>query len=154
MDDLGTILTLLLVVLPMAAGLIEKLLKAAGKTGAAGKMKDLAEMFDSKDSSEDGEQAAGNPHGQQPVPAGAPAGQPAPATAHSAQPAPATTHSRQAAPKPLHQMQPARPTVEKPVPNVKPKTGSPAADEAVAEKKPFIDKKKLIIYSEILKPKF
>lgn len=138
----------------MAAGLIEKLLKAAGKTGAAGKMKDLAEMFDSKDSSEDGEQAAGNPHGQQPVPAGAPAGQPAPATAHSAQPAPATTHSRQAAPKPLHQMQPARPTVEKPVPNVKPKTGSPAADEAVAEKKPFIDKKKLIIYSEILKPKF
>lgn len=154
MDDLGTILTLLLVVLPMAAGLIEKLLKAAGKTGAAGKMKDLAEMFDSKDSSEDGEQAAGNPHGQQPVPAGAPAGQPAPATVHSAQPAPATTHSRPAAPKPLHQMQPARPTVEKPVPNVKPKTGSPAADEAVAEKKPFIDKKKLIIYSEILKPKF
>lgn len=154
MDDLGTILTLLLVVLPMAAGLIEKLLKAAGKTGAAGKMKDLAEMFDSKDSSEDGEQAAGNPHGQQPVPAGAPAGQPAPATAHSAQPAPVMTHSRQAAPKPLHQMQPARPTVEKPVPNVKPKTGSPAADEAVAEKKPFIDKKKLIIYSEILKPKF
>ena len=144
MDDLGTILTLLLVVLPMAAGLIEKLLKAAGKTGAAGKMKDLAEMFDSKDSSEDGEQAAGNPHGQQPVPAGAPAGQPAPAT----------THSRQAAPKPLHQMQPARPTVEKPVPNVKPKTESPAADEEVAEKKPFIDKKKLIIYSEILKPKF
>lgn len=144
MDDLGTILTLLLVVLPMAAGLIEKLLKAAGKTGAAGKMKDLAEMFDSKDSSEDGEQAAGNPHGQQPVPAGAPAGQPAPAT----------VHSRPAAPKPLHQMQPARPTVEKPVPNVKPKTGSPAADEAVAEKKPFIDKKKLIIYSEILKPKF
>ena len=59
MDDLGTILTLLLVVLPMAAGLIEKLLKAAGKTGAAGKMKDLAEMFDSKDSSEDGGQAAG-----------------------------------------------------------------------------------------------
>ena len=154
MDDLGTILTLLLVVLPMAAGLIEKLLKAAGKTGAAGKMKDLAEMFDSKDSSEDGEQAAGNPHGQQPVPAGTPAGQPAPATAHSAQPAPVMTHSRQAAPKPLHQMQPARPTVEKPVPNVKPKTGSPAADEAVAEKKPFIDKKKLIIYSEILKPKF
>ena len=154
MDDLGTILTLLLVVLPMAAGLIEKLLKAAGKTGAAGKMKDLAEMFDSKDSSEDGEQAAGNPHGQQPVPAGAPAGQPAPATVHSAQPAPATTHSRPAAPKPLHQMQPARPTVEKPVPNVKPKTGSPAADETVAEKKPFIDKKKLIIYSEILKPKF
>ncbi len=154
MDDLGTILTLLLVVLPMAAGLIEKLLKAAGKTGAAGKMKDLAEMFDSKDSSEDGEQAAGNPHGQQPVPAGAPAGQPAPATAHSAQPAPVITHSRPAAPKPLHQMQPARPTVEKPVPNVKPKTGSPAADEAVAEKKPFIDKKKLIIYSEILKPKF
>ena len=145
MDDLGTILTLLLVVLPMAAGLIEKLLKAAGKTGAAGKMKDLAEMFDSKDSSEDGEQAAGNPHGQQPVPAGAPAGQPAPATAHSARPAPVITHSRQAAPKPLHQMQPARPTVEKPVPNVKPKTGSPAADEAVAEKKPFIDKKKLII---------
>ena len=144
----------MLVVLPMAAGLIEKLLKAAGKTGAAGKMKDLAEMFDSKDSSEDGEQAAGNPHGQQPVPAGAPAGQPAPATAHSAQPAPVMTHSRQAAPKPLHQMQPARPTVEKPVPNVKPKTGSPAADEAVAEKKPFIDKKKLIIYSEILKPKF
>ena len=138
----------------MAAGLIEKLLKAAGKTGAAGKMKDFAEMFDSKDSSEDGEQAAGNPHGQQPVPAGAPAGQPAPATVHSAQPAPATTHSRPAAPKPLHQMQPARPTVEKPVPNVKPKTGSPAADEAVAEKKPFIDKKKLIIYSEILKPKF
>ena len=128
----------------MAAGLIEKLLKAAGKTGAAGKMKDLAEMFDSKDSSDDAEQAAGNPHGQQPVPAGAPAGQPAPVT----------THSRQAAPKPLHQMQPARPTVEKPVPNVKPKTGSPAADEAVAEKKPFIDKKKLIIYSEILKPKF
>lgn len=154
MDDLGTILTLLLVVLPMAAGLIEKLLKAAGKTGAAGKMKDLAEMFDSKDSSEDGEQAAGNPHGQQPVPAGAPAGQPAPATVHSAQPAPATTHSRPAAPKPLHQMQPARPTVEKPVPNVKPKTENPAADEAVAEKKPFIDKKKLIIYSEILKPKF
>ena len=154
MDDLGTILTLLLVVLPMAAGLIEKLLKAAGKTGAAGKMKDLAEMFDSEDSSEDGEQAAGNPHGQQPVPAGAPAGQPAPATAHSAQPAPVMTHSPQAAPKPLHQMQPARPTVEKPVPNVKPKTGSPAADEAVAEKKPFIDKKKLIIYSEILKPKF
>ena len=154
MDDLGTILTLLLVVLPMAAGLIEKLLKAAGKTGAAGKMKDLAEMFDSKDSSEDGEQAAGTPHGQQPVPAGAPAGQPAPATAHSGQPAPVMTHSRQAAPKPLHQMQPARPTVEKPVPNVKPKTGSPAADEAVAEKKPFIDKKKLIIYSEILKPKF
>lgn len=154
MDDLGTILTLLLVVLPMAAGLIEKLLKAAGKTGAAGKMKDLAEMFDSKDSSEDGEQAAGNPHGQQPVPAGAPAGQPAPATAHSAQPAPVMTHSPQAAPKPLHQMQPTRPTVEKPVPNVKPKTGSPAADEAVAEKKPFIDKKKLIIYSEILKPKF
>lgn len=154
MDDLGTILTLLLVVLPMAAGLIEKLLKAAGKTGAAGKMKDLAEMFDSKDSSEDGGQAAGNPHGQQPVPAGAPAGQPAPATVHSGQPAPVMTHSRQAAPKPLHQMQPARPTVEKPVPNVKPKTGSPAADEAVAEKKPFIDKKKLIIYSEILKPKF
>lgn len=154
MDDIGTILTLLLVVLPMAAGLIEKLLKAAGKTGAAGKMKDLAEMFDSKDSSEDGEQAAGDPHGQQPVPAGAPAGQPAPATAHSAQPAPVMTHSPQAAPKPLHQMQPARPTVEKPVPNVKPKTGSPAADEAVAEKKPFIDKKKLIIYSEILKPKF
>ena len=154
MDDLGTILTLLLVVLPMAAGLIEKLLKAAGKTGAAGKMKDLAEMFDSKDSSEDGEQAAGNPHGQQPVPAGAPAGQPAPGTAHSAQPAPVMTHSPQAAPKPLHQMQPTRPTVEKPVPNVKPKTGSPAADEAVAEKKPFIDKKKLIIYSEILKPKF
>lgn len=154
MDDLGTILTLLLVVLPMAAGLIEKLLKAAGKTGAAGKMKDLAEMFDSKDSSDDAEQAAGNPHGQQPVPAGVPAGQPAPATAHSAQPAPVMTHSRQAAPKPLHQMQPARPTVEKPVPNVKPKTGSPAADEAVAEKKPFIDKKKLIIYSEILKPKF
>ena len=154
MDDLGTILTLLLVVLPMAAGLIEKLLKAAGKTGAAGKMKDLAEMFDSEDSSEDGEQAAGNPHGQQPVPAGAPAGQPAPATAHSARPAPVITHSRQAAPKPLHQMQPARPTVEQPVPNVKPKTGSPAADEAVAEKKPFIDKKKLIIYSEILKPKF
>ena len=138
----------------MAAGLIEKLLKAAGKTGAAGKMKDLAEMFDSKDSSEDGEQAAGNPHGQQPVPAGAPAGQPAPATAHSAQPAPVMTHSRQTAPKPLHQMQPARPTMEKPVPNVKPKTGSPAADEEVAEKKPFIDKKKLIIYSEILKPKF
>ena len=150
MDDLGTILTLLLVVLPMAAGLIEKLLKAAGKTGAAGKMKDLAEMFDSKDSSEDGGQAAGNPHGQQPVPAG----QPAPVTTHSRQPAPATTHSRQAAPKPLSQMQPARPTVEKPVPDVKPKTESPAADEEVAEKKPFIDKKKLIIYSEILKPKF
>ena len=140
MDDLGTILTLLLVVLPMAAGLIEKLLKAAGKTGAAGKMKDLAEMFDS--------------HGQQPVPAGAPAGQPAPVTANVGQPAPATAHAGQAAPKPQHQMQPARPTVEKPVPNVKPKTESPAADEAVAEKKPFIDKKKLIIYSEILKPKF
>lgn len=144
MDDLGTILTLLLVVLPMAAGLIEKLLKAAGKTGAAGKMKDLAEMFDSKDSSEDGEQAAGNPHGQQPVPAGAPAGQPAPVT----------THSRQAAPKPVRHVQPARPTVEKTVPDVKAKAESPAADEEVAEKKPFIDKKKLIIYSEILKPKF
>lgn len=154
MDDLGTILTLLLVVLPMAAGLIEKLLKAAGKTGAAGKMKDLAEMFDSKDSSEDGEQAAGNPHGQQPVPAGAPAGQPAPATANAGQPAPVTTHSRQAAPKPVRQVQPARPTVEKTVPDVKTKTESPAADEEVAEKKPFIDKKKLIIYSEILKPKF
>lgn len=134
----------MLVVLPMAAGLIEKLLKAAGKTGAAGKMKDLAEMFDSEDSSDDAEQAAGNPHGQQPVPAGAPAGQPAPVTAHS----------RQAAPKPLSQMQPARPLVEKPVPNVKAKTERPAADEEVAEKKPFIDKKKLIIYSEILKPKF
>lgn len=130
-----TILGLLLVLLPLIFKLVEKKLKSSGKTEAAGKVHEWAEMFgqkdddldDKEDDVDDDVQATDVVH---------PVVQPA-----------------QEAPRVVAPVNPVpvRPAAARVVAK---KPSKPMRVEEETEKKEKIDPKKLVIYSEIMKPKF
>ena len=128
-----TILGLLLVLLPLVFKLVEKKLKASGKVETAEKVHEWAEMF-GKD--EDWEK---DDEDEEDSPAVVPVQPAAPARPVEA-------------PQVVSLQQKTRPEPVKPVTRMK--APKPAAVEDDTKKKEKIDPKKLVIYSEIMKPKF
>lgn len=121
-----TILGLLLILLPIIFKLVEKKLKASGNTEAAEQIHDWSELFGEK--KEDWKEEEDD------IPS-------APAYPHHVVPI----------------QEPVRPKPVKPEPvRVKAKKTSsrPMLVEEEPKKKEKIDPKKLVIYSEIMKPKF
>ena len=125
-----TILGLLLVLLPLVFKLVEKKLKASGKVETAEKVHEWAEMF-GKD--EDWEK---NDEDEDDTPSVQPAAPARPVEA----------------PQVVSLQQKTRPEPVKPV--TRKKAPKPAVVEDDTKKKEKIDPKKLVIYSEIMKPKF
>ena len=130
-----TILGLLLILLPAVFKLVEKKLKASGKTEAADHVHEWSEIFgDKKEEWEDDEdEASSAPAVQQPV------------FSEPVMPAPVV-------PKPA----PVRSEAVKPKPSQlkAKKTSKTMLVEEEPKKKEKMDPKKLVIYSEIMKPKF
>lgn len=137
-----TILGLLLVLLPLVFKLVEKILKSSGKTEAAGKVHEWAEVFgnrddDDKDDDEDRPVAV-------PVKQAAdirPVGKPVPVDIPEE--APGVVPSQ-----PKVQAKPLTPRTRKPA------SKPVLVEEEKKSKKEKIDPKKLVVYSEIMKPKF
>lgn len=125
-----TILGLLLVLLPLVFKLVEKKLKASGKVETAEKVHEWAEMFGKdEDWEKDDEDEDDSPSVQ-------PAAQARPVEA----------------PQVVSLQQKTRPEPVKPVTRMK--APKPAVVDDYTKKKEKIDPKKLVIYSEIMKPKF
>jgi len=125
-----TILGLLLVLLPLVFKLVEKKLKASGKVETAEKVHEWAEMFGKdEDWKKDDEDDT-------------PSVQPA---------APARPVE---APQVVSLQQKTRPEPVKPAVMARMKAPKPAVVDDDTKKKEKIDPKKLVIYSEIMKPKF
>lgn len=125
-----TILGLLLVLLPLAFKLVEKKLKASGKVETAEKVHEWAEMFGKdEDWEKDDEDEDDSPSVQ-----------------------PAAPARPVEAPQVVSLQQKTRPEPVKPVTRMK--APKPAVVEDDTKKKEKIDPKKLVIYSEIMKPKF
>ena len=127
-----TILGLLLILLPAIFKLVEKKLKASGKTEAAGHVHEWSEIFGEKKEEweDDKDDAPTVPAARQPV-------MPAPVV-----PKPETVRLPKASePKPSRM-------------KAKMTTSKPMLVEEEPKKKEKIDPKKLVIYSEIMKPKF
>lgn len=116
-----TLLGLLLILLPAIFKLVEKKLKASGKTEAADQVHEWSEIFGEKKEEweDDKDDAPAVPAARQPV-----------------MPAPVV-------PKPKPSRMKAKKT-----------TSKPTLVEEEPKKKEKIDTKKLVIYSEIMKPKF
>ena len=126
-----TILGLLLVLLPLVFKLVEKKLKASGKVETAEKVHEWAEMFGKDDDWEKDD--------EEDTPSVVPVQPAAPARPVEA-PQVVSLNTR------------TRPEPVKPVTRMK--APKPAAVEDDTKKKEKIDPKKLVIYSEIMKPKF
>ena len=125
-----TILGLLLVLLPLVFKLVEKKLKASGKVETAEKVHEWAEMFGKdEDWEKDDEDEDDTPSVQ-----------------------PAAPARPVEAPRVVSLQQKTRPEPVKPVTRMK--APKPAVVEDDTKKKEKIDPKKLVIYSEIMKPKF
>ncbi len=128
-----TILGLLLVLLPLVFKLVEKKLKASGNVETAEKVHEWAEMF-GKD--EDWEK-----DDEEDTPSVVPVQPAAPARPVEA-------------PKVVSLQPRTRPEPAKPAVRTRVKATKPAVVEDDTKKKEKIDPKKLVIYSEIMKPKF
>ena len=126
-----TILDLLLILLPAIFKLVEKKLKASGKTEAAGQVHEWSEIFGEKKDEwkDDEDESPSVPAARQPV-----------------MPAPVVPG-----------MEPVRPKALQPKPShakAKKSSSKPMLVKEEPKQKEKIDPKKLVIYSEIMKPKF
>ncbi len=126
-----TILGLLLVLLPLIFKLVEKKLKSSGNTKAADKVHEWAEMFGQKEDDKEDDDDDDVPATVTVIPVDQPA-QEAPSVVAPFQPVPVRSAARVAAKKP----------------------SKPMLEEEETKKKEKIDPKKLVVYSEIMKPKF
>ena len=126
-----TIIGLILILLPAIFKLVEKKLKASGKTEAADQMHEWSEIFSNKedDWEIDEDEAPSVPRIPEQV-------SPAPVVLRPVVPQPEPKRS-----------EPAKPKVKK-------TSSKPMLQEEEPKKKEKIDPKKLVIYSEIMKPKF
>ena len=127
-----TILGLLLILLPAIFKLVEKKLNASGKTQAAEQVHDWSELFG--EDKDDREEKEDQEKGEYAIPASPVFPQPV---------------------VPIHE--PVRPKPVKPDPvrvKAKKTSSKPMLVEEEPKKKEKIDPKKLVIYSEIMKPKF
>lgn len=125
-----TILGLLLVLLPLVFKLVEKKLKASGKVETAEKVHEWAEMFGKDEDWEKDDEDEDDTLSVQPA-------------------APARPVD---APQVVSLQPKTRPEPVKPVTRMK--APKPAVVDDDTKKKEKIDPKKLVIYSEIMKPKF
>jgi len=125
-----TILGLLLVLLPLVFKLVEKKLKASGKVETAEKVHEWAEMF-GKDEDWEKDDEDDTPSVQ-----------------------PAAPARPVEAPQVVSLQQKTRPEPVKPAVMARMKAPKPAVVDDDTKKKEKIDPKKLVIYSEIMKPKF
>lgn len=131
-ESMETILGLLLVLLPLVFKLVEKKLKASGKVETAEKVHEWAEMFGKdEDWEKDDEDEDDTPSVQ-----------------------PAAPARPVEAPKVVSLQPRTRPEPAKPAVRTRVKATMPAVVEDDTKKKEKIDPKKLVIYSEIMKPKF
>ena len=126
-----TILGLLLILLPAIFKLVEKKLKASGKTEAAGHVHEWSEIFGEKKDewNDDEDESPSVPAARQPV-------MPAPVV-----PVTEPVRSKALQPKPSQA-------------KAKKSSSKPMLVEEEPKQKEKIDPKKLVIYSEIMKPKF
>ncbi len=137
-----TILGLLLVLLPLVFKLVEKKLKSSGKTEAAGKVHEWAGVFghgddDDKDDDEDRPAAVPVKQVADVLPVGKPLPEDIPEVAPRVVPS-----------QPKVQAKPMTPRTRKPA------SKPILVEEEKKSKKEKIDPKKLVVYSEIMKPKF
>lgn len=124
-----TVIGLLIVLVPLIFQLIGKSLEKAGKTSSADKMKKVAELFGGEETEEPAPVASVPPVPPvQPVPPVPPV-QPVRKTQRPPAPAPVTAKRRTA---PM----------------------APVLDEKQPSSHEKIDPKKLVVYSEIMKPKY
>lgn len=147
MDFIAVVFSLLIILVPVVAKVIEKKLVQSGRQGSAEKVRKVRELF----SDEDGKSAPAMP---QTVEAGTSAG--APVAVDGGQPAPRPAGAFQSADfiRPSHQAFPDR--ASEPVRESAAGTGNGiySVPEEGTRKKLEIDPRKLIIYSEIMRPKF
>ena len=131
-----TILGLLLILLPAIFKLVEKKLKASGKTEAADQMHEWSEIFGEKKDEwkEDEDESPSIPEAGQSVFS-------EPVMPEPVVPKPEPVRHKAVAPKPSHM-------------KVRKSSSKPMLVEEEPKKKEKIDPKKLVIYSEIMKPKF
>ena len=132
-----TILGLLLVLLPLIFKLVEKKLKSSGNTKAADKVHEWAEVFGQKEDDLDDKEDDDDDDDDVPatvtvIPVDQPA-QEAPSVVAPVQPVPVRSAAARVAAK---------------------KPSKPMFEEEETKKKEKIDPKKLVVYSEIMKPKF
>ena len=133
-----TILGLLLVLLPLVFKLVEKKLKSSGHVATAEKVHEWAELFgNDKDDDSDEEDVAPAPVQTAPV-------------VHPVEPHHPVEAPRAVSPQPRVQQTPVKPMA----PRTRKPASKPMLVEEKTEKKEKIDPKKLVIYSEIMKPKF
>ena len=129
-----TIIGLLFIILPLVFKLIEKKLQTSGKSEQAGKIRELAELFEESDESEELEESAFETD-------------PAPA----AEPVTVVPYKPELvkvkAPEPVKTFVEGQKAVRR-------KAEPVLMEETDTKKKEKIDPKKLVIYSEIMKPKF
>lgn len=122
-----TIIGLLFIFLPVIFKLIEKKLQDSGKTNQAGKIRELAELFEEKEEAVYEEPETVVPVQEPVIPIPEPEGAP----------------MAKIVPEKL------KASVQKPS-----KVAPILMDEPKTKKKEKIDPKKLVIYSEIMKPKY
>lgn len=127
-----TILGLLLVLLPLVFKLVEKKLKASGKVETAEKVHEWAEMFGKDEDWEKDDEDEDDSPSVQP-----------------AAPARPVEAPQVVSLQPKTQPEPVKPAVR-----ARMKAPKPAVVDDDTKKKEKIDPKKLVIYSEIMKPKF
>lgn len=129
-----TIIGLLFIILPLVFKLIEKKLQASGKAEQAGKIRELADLFEESDESEQLEESAFETDSG-PVAA--------PVTEVPYKPEPVKVK----APEPVKTFVEGQKAVRR-------KTEPVLLEETDTKKKEKIDPKKLVIYSELMKPKY
>ena len=134
-ESMETILGLLLVLLPLVFKLVEKKLKASGNVETAEKVHEWAEMF-GKD--EDWEKEDDEEDDSSVIPA------------QPAAPAMPVEAPRVVSPQPRTQPRPVVPVA----PRIRKQASKPVVVDDNTKNKEKIDPKKLVIYSEIMKPKF
>lgn len=129
-----TIIGLLFIILPLVFKLIEKKLQASGKAGQAGKIRELADLFEESDESEQLEESAFETDSE-PVAV--------PVTEVPYKPEPVKVK----APEPVKTFVEGQKAVRR-------KAEPVLLEETDTKKKEKIDPKKLVIYSELMKPKY
>ena len=141
-----TIIGLLFILLPVIFKFIEKRLKDSGSTVQAGKVRELAELFEvqGEDSFEDDPVECDEPEADfQPVVEFPRIPQPVAPAPEFSKPEQEGARMERTAPEKV------RASVQKPS-----KKTAPILMEEPKKKKEKIDPKKLVIYSEMMKPKF
>lgn len=129
-----TIIGLLFIILPLVFKLIEKKLQASGKAEQAGKIRELADLFEESNESEQLEESAFETDSE-PVAA--------PVTEVPYKPEPVKVK----APEPVKTFVEGQKAVRR-------KAEPVLLEETDTKKKEKIDPKKLVIYSELMKPKY